>query len=60
MRCEKCQGRGYVKVYTESLSRLVYEPCPDCHGSGITYCCEGTERWSGPMGECDNGGTLGE
>jgi DnaJ-class molecular chaperone len=50
MICSKCQGKGFVKV--EVMAAIgknicdVWQPCPDCNGSGITYCCEGEDRWS--------------
>jgi hypothetical protein len=36
MICEKCQGTGCgnSKRYIEKL------PCPDCMGTGISYCCD--------------------
>jgi DnaJ-class molecular chaperone len=38
MICERCQGTGYsqVPIYAGS----VFEPCPDCQGQGIAYCCD--------------------
>jgi DnaJ-class molecular chaperone len=50
MRCSKCQGKGFVKVevraeFTATLAD-VWQPCPDCNGCGLTYCCEGEDRWS--------------
>lgn len=38
MRCERCQGSHYVTRDVE------YTPCPECHGSGIVSCCEGSAR----------------
>jgi DnaJ-class molecular chaperone len=31
MRCENCHGQGHKD----------YHVCMECHGSGITSCCEG-------------------
>lgn len=46
MRCESCQGRGWIVRRRDNY--WVY--CPDCGGSGVTHCCEGDraqpEPWS--------------
>ena len=57
MRCERCQGRGLSKL-GKHMIQTVWEGaaiargddsadewlCPDCNGSGVAYCCEGSER----------------
>jgi DnaJ-class molecular chaperone len=35
MRCERCQGQGIIKE-----SWFMGQLCPECNGSGITYCCD--------------------
>lgn len=56
MRCEHCQGRQYVTrdveyaVSREMVVYVEYTPCPECHGSGIVSCCEGSAR-HGQLGE---------
>ena len=39
MRCEACQGTGFIP-YLETHIR-VPRPCEECGGSGIAHCCEG-------------------
>lgn len=48
MRCEKCDGTGWVTGVNENpLSncrdrlRPQQIPCPACEGNGIQSCCEG-------------------
>lgn len=47
MRCETCQGEGYIVVvrhaWTLAGSPLVrmHEQCPNCGGSGLDHCCSG-------------------
>jgi DnaJ-class molecular chaperone len=38
MRCEACQGTGYTQQHVYAGS--VFEPCKDCQGQGIAYCCD--------------------
>jgi len=47
MRCDLCQGTGWYQPAPEFVTFLWNEkiPCPECHGNGITYCCEGSERY---------------
>ena len=46
MICERCHGKGKIKarVFGPVRSEWVWDPCPDCHGSGIVACCEGSQR----------------
>ena len=42
MKCEKCHGIGQYRVWDEiDPHGMRWEPCWDCHGSGITHCCDG-------------------
>ena len=52
MRCEMCDGRGFVRdmsknIVTEGAAGTqccrAHLPCPVCQGSGIAYCCEGED-----------------
>ena len=36
--CERCEGRGYVRV---TFPGMPNRPCPACGGLGHTSCCEG-------------------
>jgi hypothetical protein len=38
MICERCQGAGGFVYHFSGLPARV--PCPDCLGSGISYCCD--------------------
>lgn len=50
MRCEFCQGRGWITrvieyaAWREMVRMVEYEPCQECHGTCIVSCCEGSER----------------
>lgn len=48
MRCEACKGTGqFPTINTDGQYGPLYPrtlPCPDCDGTGIAYCCEGSER----------------
>jgi hypothetical protein len=56
MRCETCHGLGtvsakirellngvplFVTTASPEISHLIEVTCPECHGSGITHCCDG-------------------
>ena len=48
MRCETCQGRGWVRdqipMFTEYPNAAIRHPkvpCPDCGGCGVAHCCDG-------------------
>lgn len=55
MRCEKCQGKGVVREWsdTRSVQNMATEfdvfgsvswftvPCPACGGTGAAHCCDG-------------------
>lgn len=47
MICPRCEGDGMILVsgelrpYPWPSMRPWAEPCPDCGGSGVAYCCEG-------------------
>jgi hypothetical protein len=55
MKCERCQGKGMIAtgffdgehLYTDE------EPCPECNGSGIQSCCEGTCEQPESDGKCE-------
>jgi hypothetical protein len=52
MKCNNCHGKGHKW----SLLTQEYLLCMECHGSGITSCCEGNPNMSEserPMFECD-------
>jgi excinuclease UvrABC ATPase subunit len=38
MRCEACQGCGWILV---SMVNLDWSVCPECDGQGSQHCCEG-------------------
>ena len=46
MRCEACQGSGQIMMnwsshlFDSEGSNSLF-PCPTCHGTGITHCCDG-------------------
>jgi excinuclease UvrABC ATPase subunit len=40
MICQRCEGDGMILV-DDPARRDWAEPCPDCDGMGIAYCCEG-------------------
>ena len=49
MRCERCQGIGFIDPDDPSWPRNgrgggckmnIKQPCPDCQGTGISYCCD--------------------
>lgn len=49
MNCDRCYGTGNIRRVVKVIEapsppgpRALYEPipCPDCHGSGIAYCCD--------------------
>lgn len=44
MRCERCNGRGYVPILDEAGVQIGLRPCPDdgCLG-GERHCCEGDQ-----------------
>lgn len=47
MRCEFCQGTGFLRENPARLHGVViwtWQPCVECHGSGIVSCCEGSAR----------------
>jgi hypothetical protein len=40
MRCDRCQGKGTIWRGEDGASfNMVQQPCEDCQGSGIAYCC---------------------
>lgn len=39
MICMTCCGEGWV--WPGNLYEGDPEPCPDCDGCGLAYCCEG-------------------
>ncbi len=39
MRCETCDGRGFVTSKQPHLRPT--DPCPDCGGTSIAHCCDG-------------------
>lgn len=48
MICETCDGEGWVMRDSlptaapgDPLVNPYWEPCPDCDGCGLAYCCEG-------------------
>lgn len=41
MICPACQGEGWLETGAGP-----WEPCPDCDGCGIAYCCEGADTVS--------------
>jgi hypothetical protein len=47
MRCEKCQGEGFIlrppdqRGLDVSQRLQIIWPCPDCNGCGIGHCCDG-------------------
>lgn len=43
MRCEKCRSTGW-EFYKENNGALRRGPCPDCNGTGYSYCCEGHQN----------------
>jgi hypothetical protein len=44
MRCEACQGMGFVPTHTvvseDQKYAVAYLVCTECYGSGIAYCCD--------------------
>ena len=38
MRCERCQGLGWVIELGDMIGG---KPCPECNGGGIAHCCDG-------------------
>jgi hypothetical protein len=41
MRCEKCQGEGWIKASGPANAPfLVAWQCFDCNGSGVASCCD--------------------
>ena len=52
MRCEACQGTGTIQVMGLPNDHLWVSPCPECHGTKIVSCCEGSER-GGQLPEVD-------
>lgn len=50
MRCEVCDGKGFVVVKRTLVliserdggirKYQQHEPCPECYGSGVAYCCD--------------------
>jgi DnaJ-class molecular chaperone len=47
MRCERCNSSGFVADYgryalftPSGWFGVVHDICPDCKGTGITYCCD--------------------
>ena len=63
MRCETCHGKGVclrdglpaVAVMPGDPARVVsvWEPCPECGGTGITHCCEGLREQPAPEANGD-------
>ncbi len=46
MRCEVCQGSGYIFAkYDEPM------PCAECNAYGFANCCEGLREQPEPDGE---------
>ena len=43
MRCEICQGTGFLDLHDSGPNRefLVRRPCWECGGCAILNCCEG-------------------
>lgn len=40
MICPTCHGNGFVSSpHTPALDLRSHTPCPECNGSGISYCC---------------------
>lgn len=40
MRCDNCQGSGKISTGNPATGYGHTWICPDCHGSGVTYCCD--------------------
>ncbi len=43
MRCERCQGDGFLRRFNGLLT-FYLEPCPECYMARIVSCCEGSAR----------------
>lgn len=43
MLCQRCHGKGAVSAaFTKNTPQPKWDqPCPDCHGLGVTHCCDG-------------------
>lgn len=39
MRCEECDGKGWVPFKAEGF--VVRMPCMACLGDGVAHCCDG-------------------
>ena len=39
MRCEKCQGSGYLAVMGQASAPSTLL-CPACNGQCVAYCCD--------------------
>lgn len=40
MRCERCHGLGQFVLASWEIA-VPPLPCPECGGTGVTYCCDG-------------------
>lgn len=58
MRCEFCQGRGFLRSWPTIINDVTtwhWHPCIECHGVGIVSCCEGSAR-HGQLPSCTGDG----